>query len=98
MSLGPPDAILGLNESFAKDKNPQKVNLGAGTYRDDAGKPFLLPSVVKAEQQVLSTQTDKEYLPIAGHPSFRQKAAELALGSKAPLLKSKRVSYVYPHV
>lgn len=47
MELGPPDAILGLTEAFKKDANPNKVNLGAGAYRDDNGKPFVLPSVRK---------------------------------------------------
>jgi len=36
--LAPPDAILGLNESFSKDTNPSKVLLGAGAYRNDSGK------------------------------------------------------------
>lgn len=45
--MGPPDAILGVTEAFKKDKNPKKVLLGAGAYRDDDGKPFVLPSVRK---------------------------------------------------
>ncbi len=45
--MGPPDAILGLTEAFKKDSNPNKVNLGAGTYRGDNGKPYVLPSVRK---------------------------------------------------
>jgi aspartate aminotransferase len=43
--MGPPDAILGVTEAFKKDKNPKKINLGVGAYRDDQGKPFVLPSV-----------------------------------------------------
>lgn len=45
--MGPPDAILGVTEAFKKDTSPKKMNLGAGTYRDDAGKPYVLPSVKK---------------------------------------------------
>jgi aspartate aminotransferase, mitochondrial len=45
--MGPPDAILGVSEAFKKDSNPKKINLGVGAYRDDSGKPFLLPSVIK---------------------------------------------------
>lgn len=33
--MGPPDAILGVTEAFKADKNPNKVNLGVGAYRDD---------------------------------------------------------------
>ena len=47
VELGPPDAILGLTEAYKKDGNPNKVNLGAGAYRDDNGKPYVLPSVRK---------------------------------------------------
>lgn len=34
----PPDKILGLNELYNADKNPNKINLGVGAYRDDNGK------------------------------------------------------------
>jgi len=43
--MGPPDAILGITEAYKKDTNPKKINLGAGAYRDDNGKPYVLPSV-----------------------------------------------------
>ena len=43
--MGPPDPILGVTEAFKKDSNPNKINLGVGAYRDDNGKPFVLPSV-----------------------------------------------------
>ena len=45
--MGPPDAILGVTEAFKRDSNPDKINLGVGAYRDDNGKPFVLPSVKK---------------------------------------------------
>ena len=47
VEMGPPDAILGVTEAFKKDSNPKKINLGVGAYRDDTGKPFVLPSVRK---------------------------------------------------
>lgn len=46
VEMGPPDAILGVTEAYKKDNNPKKINLGVGAYRDDNGKPFLLPSVL----------------------------------------------------
>lgn len=45
--MGPPDPILGVTEAFKRDTNPKKINLGVGAYRDDNGKPFVLPSVLK---------------------------------------------------
>ena len=45
--MGPPDPILGVTEAFKRDTNPKKINLGVGAYRDDNGKPFILPSVIE---------------------------------------------------
>lgn len=50
--MGPPDAILGVTEAFKKDTNPKKINLGVGAYRDDNGKPFVLPSVIKVSTNI----------------------------------------------
>ena len=45
LKLGPPDPILGVTQAFLADKNPKKINLGVGAYRDDNGKPFVLNCV-----------------------------------------------------
>jgi aspartate aminotransferase, mitochondrial len=68
--MGPPDAILGVTEAFKKDTNPKKINLGVGAYRDDNGKPFVLPSVEKAENILASKQLDKEYAPVSNYFSI----------------------------
>lgn len=47
VQMGPPDAILGVSEAFKRDANPKKINLGVGAYRDDNGKPYLLPTVLQ---------------------------------------------------
>lgn len=47
--MGPPDAILGVTEAFKRDTNPKKINLGVGAYRDDNGKPYILPTVLKVK-------------------------------------------------
>ena len=57
--MGPPDAILGITEAYKKDPNPKKVNLGAGAYRDDLGKPYVLPVVKKVS--VCSSYHGKHY-------------------------------------
>ena len=46
------------------------MNLGVGAYRDDNGKPFVLPSVREAEKQILEGQMDHEYLGITGRLNF----------------------------
>jgi aspartate aminotransferase len=48
--LGPPDAILGITEAFKADSAPEKINLGVGAYRDEAGKPYVLSCVRKVNR------------------------------------------------
>lgn len=38
-------SIFKLTAAFKADKYEKKVNLGVGAYRDDNGKPWVLPSV-----------------------------------------------------
>ncbi|QGI84439.1 hypothetical protein CEK25_011168 [Fusarium fujikuroi] len=83
---GPPDAILGITEAFKADKNSKKINLGVGAYRDDAGKPYVLPSVREAELKVVDAKLNKEYAGITGVPEFPPAAAKLAYGPKNPAL------------
>ena len=78
--MGPPDPILGVTENFKKDSNPSKMNLGVGAYRDDAGKPFVLPSVRAAEKNILNSLMNKEYAPIGGEADFGKLSANLAFG------------------
>ena len=47
VEVGPPDPIFGLVEAFNKDPKSTKVNLTIGAYRDDKGKPYVLPVVNK---------------------------------------------------
>ncbi|EDW78085.1 uncharacterized protein Dwil_GK24813 [Drosophila willistoni] len=89
VQMGPPDAILGVTEAFKKDTNPKKINLGAGAYRDDNTKPYVLPSVREAEKRLISRALDKEYSTIIGIPEFYNKAIELALGPSSQRLKAK---------
>ena len=92
VEMGPPDAILGLTEAFKKDTNPHKVSLGAGAYRDDAGKPYVLECVRTAEKSITSKNLDKEYLPIDGLPEFRKQAISLALGKDSPAIADNRIA------
>ncbi|PSR72383.1 hypothetical protein PHLCEN_2v11726 [Hermanssonia centrifuga] len=89
---GPPDPILGVTEAFKADKDPRKINLGVGAYRDDNGKPYVLGSVKKAEAFLESTNPDKEYLPITGLPEFTKAAAKLAYGADSTPLTTNSVA------
>lgn len=90
VEMGPPDAILGISEAFKRDTNPSKMNLGVGAYRDDAGKPYVLPSVRQAESIIQGSNMDKEYLGITGLASFTKAAGELAFDKSSSVLADKR--------
>ncbi|HEX2881819.1 MAG TPA: aminotransferase class I/II-fold pyridoxal phosphate-dependent enzyme, partial [Polyangiaceae bacterium] len=70
LEAAPPDPILGLTEAFKKDPNPNKINLGAGVYKDEKGGTPTLSAVRKAEQKVWDANAGKAYLPISGAPEF----------------------------
>nr|AZL94498.1 cytosolic aspartate aminotransferase [Nephromyces sp. MMRI] len=85
VSAAPADPILGLTQLFLNDKNPSKVNLGVGAYRDENGKPWVLPSVRMAEasrfnfnEQRVKDEVSYEYIPIEGIPGFVENAVKLA--------------------
>ncbi|KAF8350798.1 aspartate aminotransferase [Amanita rubescens] len=93
--LAPPDSIFKLTAAFKADSYDKKVNLGVGAYRDDNGKPWVLPVVKKAAQRILSDETlDHEYLPITGLPEFTAGAAKLILGTTSPAIQEARVASV----
>lgn len=82
--LAPPDSIFKLTAAFKQDTHPNKVNLGVGAYRDDTGKPWILPSVKKVKSDYLSNENiDHEYLPILGLPEYTSAAAKLILGESS---------------
>lgn len=92
--MGPPDAILGVTEAYNRDPNPKKVNLGVGAYRDDDGKPWVLPSVMMAEEQMAAEKVNKEYAPISGYPEYCAEAAKLAFGADSDVIKEGLVSFL----
>jgi aspartate aminotransferase, mitochondrial len=87
-----PDPVFGLIHNFLADPNPKKVLLGVGAYRDDAGKPYVLNCVKKAEQRLLDLNLNKEYAFPDGIPSFRIKAMNLAYGVDHPAIVEDRVA------
>ncbi|GGL45803.1 aromatic-amino-acid aminotransferase [Pseudomonas brenneri] len=86
----PGDPILGLMESYAKDTNPQKFDLGVGVYKDAQGLTPILQAVKRAEQRLVEQQTTKTYIGGHGDPAFGRLVSELVLGAGSALLKAQR--------
>lgn len=94
VELAPRDPILGLNEQFAADTNPQKVNLGVGVYFDENGKLPLLAAVRKAEKALQAEPKARGYLPIDGLPAYDQAVKELVFGKESEPVASGRVATI----
>ncbi|HET9821657.1 MAG TPA: aminotransferase class I/II-fold pyridoxal phosphate-dependent enzyme, partial [Burkholderiaceae bacterium] len=94
VEMAPRDPILGLNEQFAADPNPNKVNLGVGVYYDENGKLPLLKCVAAAEQQMAEAAKPRGYLPIDGIAAYDQAVQRLVFGADSAVLRARRVATV----
>ena len=94
VEMAPRDPILGLNEQFAADTNPKKVNLGVGVYFDDNGKLPLLQCVQAAEKAMMDKPSARGYLPIDGIAAYDAAVKSLVFGVDSEPVKSERVATV----
>jgi aromatic-amino-acid transaminase len=94
VEMAPRDPILGLNEQFAADPNPAKVNLGVGVYYDDQGKLPLLDCVQAAEQAMMAAPTARGYLPIDGIAAYDAGVKALVFGASSEPVQSGRIATV----
>jgi aspartate/tyrosine/aromatic aminotransferase len=94
----PADRILGLNTAYRADTDPNKVNLGVGAYRTNAGSPYILPVVLKVEQEIIRdfaekpAQVNHEYTPQSGLPEFGALSAAMLFGADSPVIREKRIA------
>ncbi len=91
----PPDSILGLTEEFKKDQNPQKVNLGVGVYKDEAGNTPVLRCVKAAEKLLLEQQITKSYLPISGDPAYASAVQRLLFDDESDVITASRAATIH---
>ncbi|TSE20555.1 Aromatic-amino-acid aminotransferase [Tepidimonas alkaliphilus] len=94
VEMAPRDPILGLNEQFAADPRPEKVNLGVGVYYDDDGKLPLLQCVRQAEARLMEKPAPRGYLPIDGMPAYDNAVKALVFGADSDVVRSGRVATV----
>lgn len=78
------DPILGMKEAFLADESPEKINLSIGAYRDDDGKPWVLPPVAEARRRLIEGEKamEHEYLPSQGLDAFTRTAQTLMYGAE----------------
>ncbi|MEZ7827735.1 MAG: amino acid aminotransferase [Brachymonas denitrificans] len=94
VEMAPRDPILGLNEQYNADTNPNKVNLGVGVYFDDNGKLPLLQCVQAAEKAMMDKPAARGYLPIDGLAAYDNAVKALVFGADSAVVKDGRVATV----
>ena len=92
VEMAPRDPILGINDAFAADTNPDKVNLGVGVYYDDNGKLPLLQCVQAAEKLMMDSPKPRGYLPIEGIAAYDSAVKALVFGAESEPVKSGRIA------
>ncbi|EGT3626632.1 aspartate/tyrosine/aromatic aminotransferase [Morganella morganii] len=90
--LAPADPILGLTDTFKADPRQDKVNLGVGIYKDEAGQTPVLTSVKKAEAILLEQEKTKNYLGIEGVQAYNHVVQTLLFGEGSALITSGRAA------
>ena len=78
-----PDGIIALMQQCKADKNPDKIDLGVGVYKDASGNTSIMRAVKRAEKQLWESETTKTYVGIRGNDDFRHALLHLILGGEA---------------
>lgn len=89
IQAAPADPILGLNDAYKKDPNPNKINLGVGVYKDEQGHTPILKAVKQSEERLLFQEKSKTYLSIEGRPNYRSAVQTLLFGEGHPIISKQ---------
>jgi aspartate aminotransferase len=87
----PADPILGLMLAHKADPNPNKVDLGAGVYKNDQGHTPIMSAVLESQSIWAEQEDTKSYGPQAGFDGFNEGIKRLLLGDDNRLLNEGRV-------
>ncbi len=81
----PPDSLLALIGLHAADPRPDKIDLGVGVYKDEAGHTPVFAAVKAAEAHLLAAQASKSYVGPEGDTGFFQRLLPIIFGDDAPV-------------
>jgi aspartate aminotransferase len=88
----PADPILNLSVLYRQDTNPNKVDLGVGVYKDEAGHTAIMEAVSRAQEQILVEEDTKSYVGMAGSKRFCDLLSQITLGANHQVLTEQRVA------
>lgn len=92
----PGDPILGLMDAYRSDRNPAKLDLGVGVYKNAQGLTPIPRAVKLAEQRLVESETTKSYIGGHGDPLFGSLLSQLVLGADSPLLAERTAATQTP--
>lgn len=76
-----PDALLALIAMHRADPRPDRIDVGVGVYRDEAGQTPVMHAVKAAEARLVAEQPSKAYLGADGDVRFTELLMELVFGA-----------------
>ncbi len=76
----PADALLGLMAAFRADPREDKIDLGVGVYRNEAGETPIMAAVREAERRLAETAPTKSYESPQGNLGFGAQITNLVYG------------------
>lgn len=92
VDAAPMDAVFGLNKVYNEDPRTDKVYLVVGIYMDEHLNKFVMPSVQKAQNEIVRKLTDANYLPFHGDKDFVRNYGMLIFGDELYTKNEKRIS------
>lgn len=88
----PADALLALIGLHRADPRPDRIDVGVGVYRDEAGRTPVMRAVKEAEALLVRDQPTKAYLGPEGDALYTELLAPIVLG--ATMAQSTRMTGV----
>ncbi|XP_021916323.1 aspartate aminotransferase, cytoplasmic-like [Zootermopsis nevadensis] len=80
---------ISASEASDKDDTEDKIDAVFGVYRDEIGKPWVMPFVLELEKKLLqSDDFNHEYVTYLGLQSFNDLVPRLVFGEKSPHLQN----------
>ncbi len=85
------DPILGLTAAYNQDNNPDKIDLGAGVYKDADGNTPIFAAVKQAERLWHDEENTKAYIAQVGFEDFNSRIINHIFGRTHPAVEDKRL-------
>lgn len=83
LSMQPADTLLALIGLYAADARAQKIDLGVGVFKDEAGHTPVFAAVKAAEAKLLREQSTKSYVGPEGDIGFFNRLLPLIFADEA---------------